>query len=351
MRRALAAIDLGFSYAGRAVLRGANLAVKSGQVTVLVGPSGSGKTTLLWLMAGLLEPAGGRIALADGENLMPVRFPLKGLGMVFQQPGLWEHLTAQEHLELVLRALRLDRGQRRRRIGAVLARMRLEPLRRRRPGRMSGGERQRLAIARAVVIEPQWLLLDEPLAHLDGPARSELLELLREAMAGTRAGVLMSTHDPHEAMRLADQIAILLDGAIAQRGPPREVYSRPVSLPAALTLGPASEVSGQARSGRLLAQDRAILEEIDPMLRGPTRMILRPEDLEFRADPAGPAVVRRCEWTAGVHYLLVEAAGAVVTVRHHESVKPGAAGRLRLLGGARALESPPLPAATSPGIK
>lgn len=350
--------DLQVSYGERPVLRGASAVVVQGRTTVLLGPSGSGKTTLLWVLAGLLAPRGGKRFLADGpdaasaakdgQELPPGRVTPQ-VGMVFQQPGLWDHLSAQDHLELVLSGKGLSRRQRKDRVDAVLTSLALEPLRRRRPGQMSGGERQRLAIARALVIQPRWLLLDEPLAHLDGSAREELLRMLREALAGLvcggaaggegRAGVLMSTHQAEEGLRLADEVIILVEGAVAQSGPPQEVYRNPVSLQSALVLGPASELAGQVRQGCLWHDGQILMENLNGQPPGPARLILRPEDLQFLPAPAGPWRAERCEWCAGACRLIVSsAAGQIrrgehlagqVTVRHCGPVSLGQTGRLR----------------------
>jgi ABC-type multidrug transport system ATPase subunit len=266
------------------VLKDVSLTLERGRVCALVGPSGAGKTTLLWVMAGLWETDGGRVTRGPGR-----------LGMVFQQPGLWDHLTVEQHLKLV----GADRGQRER----AMERMRLTDLRRRRPGRMSGGERQRLSIARALAVEPAWLLLDEPMAHLDGPARSALFDLLRDALAGSNAGVLLATHHAVEAMRLADETAVLIDGRLVQHGPTEEVYRQPVDLAAACATGMASEVDGR---------------------------IARPEQLIFTADPAGNAVVRRCEFAGSCYLLRVETGCADATVRCQRAVAPGTTGRLKL---------------------
>jgi len=339
----LAGIDLTFGYGGRDVLRGATAAARAGRVTAVVGPSGSGKTTLLWLMAGLLVPKSGRVVLAESPDAAqasgkPVDFGRLRLGMVFQSSALWEHLTAEEHLRLVLAGKGLGRGERRRRTEEALARLNLAALRRRRPGELSGGERRRLAVARAVAADPEWLLLDEPLVHLDGPAREELFALLRGLLADTRAaqpagrqaGVLLATHDAAEAMRLADEIVVLLDGAVAQAGPPEEVYRRPASLVVARMLGPAGELAGEAAAGVLSCGGRPALEGLPPEDAGPRRIILRPEDVRFQADGAGPASVRRCEFQGDTYLLMVECCGSDVLVRHPHAVAPGATGRLAL---------------------
>ena len=306
MTQTLAGLDLVFGYAGRDVLRGVTVSVRAGRITAVIGPSGSGKTTLLWILAGLLPPQSGRVVLCDVFDEAPTKgrpADFAGLrrGMVFQGSALWEHLTAEEHLWLVL-------------AGKGLAR----------------GERRRLAIARALAADPQWLFLDEPLVHLDGPTRDELFELLRHTLADTRAGVIMATHHAAEAMRLADEIVVLADGAVAQGGPPQEVYRRPASLEVARMLGPASELAGDAAGGRLLRGGRTVLENLPPDLAGPQRFIVRPEDVEFIAASAGPAAVRRAEFDGGGYLLTVDAAGIQVVVRHGERLAPGATGRLRL---------------------
>jgi len=298
MSNALTCLDVGFAYGGRSVLRGVRMAAAAGRVTVLVGPSGTGKTTLLWILAGLLRPTTGRVVLAADAASPDAAPPFESgrarIGMVFQTPALWDHLTVRRHLDLVLAGSNLGQAERRRRVDRLLDQMGLASLADRRPGRMSGGERQRLAIARALVGGPEWLLLDEPLAHLDGPTRADVFDLLRGALAETRAGVVLATHNTDEAVRLADDVVVLLDGSVAQVGQTEQVYRRPVSLAAARALGPASEISGEARGGVLTRDGTAVLEGLAPERSGPQRLILRPEDLEFRPDPAGAARVARC---------------------------------------------------------
>ena len=336
MTQSLVGLGLEFAYAGRDVVRGATVAVAPGRVTALVGPSGSGKSTLLWLLAGLLEPKAGRIVLAESVEAAaakgePVDFARARLGMVFQSSALWEHLTVEEHLGLVLAGKGFDREDRRRRTNETLARLRLEALRRRRPGQLSGGEARRLAIARAIVADPEWLLLDEPLVHLDGPTRAELFATLRDILAPARAGVLMATHDAHEAMRLAGEIVVLSDGAVAQRGPPDEVYRRPVNLGVAQMLGPVSELSGEARGGVLSRGGRVVLENLPAEMAGPQRLLLRPEDVAFRPAAGGAVTVRRCEFDGAAFLVTLDAAGEEVTARHSEKIAAGEAGCLRLL--------------------
>ena len=266
------------------ILKDVNLSVQTGQVCALLGPSGCGKTTLLWLLAGLWEPSSGRIKRDGGK-----------LGMVFQQPGLWDHLTVEQHLKLV----GADRTQRKR----VLKQMNLANLRKRRPGKMSGGERQRLSIARALVIEPTWLLLDEPMAHLDGPTRQDLFGLLRDALKDTNAGVLIATHHAGEALRLADQTAVLADGQIAQHGPAAEVYRQPANAAVAEATGLASTFQGK---------------------------IVRPEQLSFTPCGDADATIQRCEFIGPAYLLEVEVADASVTIWSEQPQTPGTRGAVSI---------------------
>ena len=172
--------------------------------------------------------------------------------------------------------------------------------------------------------------LDEPLVHLDGPTRAEVFELLRETLTGVHAGVLMATHDAAEAMRLADEIVVLTDGAVAQQGTPEAVYRRPVSLEVARLLGPAGELAGNAAGGVLTSGGRAVLKDVPASLRGPQRLILRPEDVAFRAAPDGTATVRRCDFDGRDFLLTIDAGGTDIFIRHAEKIAAGTAGWLHL---------------------
>ena len=344
MTECLIGRGLTFDYGAEPALDGADVTVRPGRATALVGASGSGKSTLLWLMAGLLRPTRGRVAVlseADAQTLeagaaadssQGAQFPsaVGRMGMVFQNGGLWDHLCVEDHLAVVLSPLGLTRAERRRRIGQALDRMGLVDLRRRRPGELSGGQGQRLALARAVVVEPRWLLLDEPLAHLDGPARAELLDLLRDVLCQTQAGALLATHHAGEALGLADEVVVLADGRVVQSGPPETVYRRPVSLVAARTLGPASQLEGQAANGQLIGAGQTILDGLALGTAGPTQIIVRPQDVEFCVDSDGPARVVTNELVGCAYQVTVTVAGRRVIVHHAFRLAAATSGRLRL---------------------
>jgi molybdate transport system ATP-binding protein len=212
----------------------ADLAVGTGELVVLLGPNGAGKTTLLRALAGLVTLEDGRVVLdgqvlddvATGQHVPTERRPV---GFVFQDYLLFPHLSALENVAFGLRARGLGRAEARRRAGAWLERVGLAAHAGSRPRALSGGQAQRVALARAMVGEPRLLLLDEPLAALDAATRTELRRDLRRHLAAFDGTRLLVTHDPLEALALADRLVVLEGGRVTQTGSPAEVSGRPRS--------------------------------------------------------------------------------------------------------------------------
>jgi iron(III) transport system ATP-binding protein len=204
------------------VIDDVSLSISEGEVVALVGPSGSGKSTVVRLLLGLSLPERGvvriRGELASAPGKLHVPPEARDVAVVFQDLALWPHLTVAGNLRFVLRSQRQARGEEDDRIHAMLAQVGLGGFEKRYPGGLSGGEQQRLAIARALVLSPAAVLLDEPLANLDVVMKRELVALLRDLFARHRATVLHVTHDPEEAADLASSVAILEDGRVTYRG-------------------------------------------------------------------------------------------------------------------------------------
>ena len=206
--------------AGVRLLGPLDLELADGAYAVVCGPSGSGKTTLLRALAGLARPSAGvlslfgRVVHEGARERVPPQ--ARAVGMVFQGGALWPHLSARRTLEFVLARRGVARAERRARASELLAEVELAGFEERLPGTLSGGEAQRLALARALAMQPRLLLLDEPLGPLDRPLRAELVARLRALRAGLGLTVLHVTHDPDEAAGLADVRVDLLAGRRAE---------------------------------------------------------------------------------------------------------------------------------------
>jgi ABC-type sulfate/molybdate transport systems ATPase subunit len=244
---AVECVDVVQRFGTQTVLDRVNWSLPPGVLAGLLGPSGGGKTSLLRILAGLDECRSGRVrfAAAGASNGSAVTAVSKNssprIGMVFQNLALWPHMTARRHIECLL-APNL-RDQRRRRAEALLEEVQF-PLsaRDRRPDELSGGEAQRLALARALANEPELLLLDEPLAQLDMPQRGEMLALIQELARARGTTVIYVTHSWPEVLEICDEVAVLIGGRIEQSGAMDDVYRRPASAAVARLTGPVCEI-------------------------------------------------------------------------------------------------------------
>lgn len=223
-------------YGPRRVLKDLTLEVPASTLTVLLGPSGCGKTTVLNVVAGLLPVTSGQVWL-DQEPLTDVRAERRGIGVVFQKPSLFPHMTVADNVAFGLEMRGIAPAKRRAAADEALRLVQLDGFADRRPTALSGGQEQRVALARALVTEPRLLLLDEPLSALDEGLRGEIRALLRSLQRRLGITTLFITHDQREAVDIADQVAVMLGGTIAQAGPPRLFYTEPATEPVARFFG------------------------------------------------------------------------------------------------------------------
>jgi putative spermidine/putrescine transport system ATP-binding protein len=267
---------------GRALaVAGVTLEVAKGECIALLGPSGCGKTTTLRLVAGFLAPDSGRILLA-GRDITRDPPNRRNIGMVFQAYALFPHLSAAGNVGFGLEMRGVPRAEAARRVADALDMVGLSAMAERYPSQLSGGQQQRVALARALVIEPDLLLLDEPLSNLDAGLRAEMraeIAALRRRLGIT---TLFVTHDQHEAMALADRIAVMSAGRVVELGPPQRLSDAPAQVFTAGFLGERNVIAGRAEAGAFRAEG---LPPVAGAPAGATHLVLRAARLSLGALP------------------------------------------------------------------
>jgi iron(III) transport system ATP-binding protein len=244
--------ELTLRYGPVPALSGVSLDVRRGEIACLLGPSGSGKSSLLRLIAGIEHPSAGRITIDGVEVAGPQTFvepERRQVGMVFQDYALFPHMTVAANVAFGLRGR--SRADTARAVSAMLDRVDLLRHAGSYPHMLSGGERQRVALARALAPAPRLLLMDEPFSSLDGRLRDQVRRDTVALLRDTATTTVMVTHDPREAVRIADRIALLRAGRLVQHGSAEELYARPATRFAAAFFSDVNELRGVCRNGRI----------------------------------------------------------------------------------------------------
>ena len=265
-----------------------NLEVKTGELVTILGPSGCGKTTTLRMIAGFEYPTSGSILIGD-KDVAKIPPNKRGLSMVFQSYALFPHLTIYENVAYGLRVQKLPAREIRERTERALDLMQLTTMAKRYPSQVSGGQQQRIALARAIVIEPSVLLFDEPLSNLDAKLREYMRDELRKLQKRLGITSLYVTHDQGEAMAISDRVVIMKEGRIQQVGTPREIYAFPQSRFVADFMGKANflevEVLGtDGESARIDIGGKTFIVPRAGRVRpnsGSALLVVRPEALRL----------------------------------------------------------------------
>ncbi len=306
----------GASPADPLVLVDISFTVPAGSLTTILGPSGCGKTTTLRMIAGLESPSAGRI-LIHGEDVTTLGPAERNVSLVFQSYALFPHMSVIENVSYGLRMSGLDTDAVRSKARSMLDTVGLRGLDARMPSELSGGQQQRVALARALALEPAVLLFDEPLSNLDARLRRSMRDEIRALQRRLNLTVAYVTHDQSEALAVSDQIILMDQGTIAQRGTPSELYEHPSSEFVAGFMGEAMLFDGLCDGA-----GHAMLGPLDigtatSIPRGPVKIAVRPE--AWRVGPAVdsglPArVLKRTYLGSVIEYTLASALGDIYAV-------------------------------------
>ncbi len=335
-------------------VRGVDIEVQSGHFYTLLGPSGCGKTTTLRCVAGLEMPDRGRITVGNDAVFDAARSIAKpsferNIGMVFQSYAIWPHMSVFDNVAFPLKQLqpRPSRKEMRDRVTRALALVHLDGLEDRPSPYLSGGQQQRLALARALVREPEVLLLDEPLSNLDAKLREEMRTELRDLVTSLGVTTLFVTHEQIEALTMSDRIGVMHDGVIAQQGTPGTIYDSPDNAFVADFIGKTNFIDGKVVATDENDSSELPVETPFGVLRvrggaglavgASARIAIRPENVAFAEDAADTAnvvtgTIQHKAFLGNMSYCSVVVADRTLQIQTH----PGAVGdvgedvRLRL---------------------
>jgi ABC-type Fe3+/spermidine/putrescine transport system ATPase subunit len=291
-----------------------NIAVERGEILSILGPSGCGKTTTLRMIAGLEVPTSGAI-LANNRDITKLPARSRNIGMVFQNYALFPHLDVYENIAFGLKTRRLERASIAAKVRKALSSVRMDGFERRPVHQLSGGQQQRIALARALAIEPELLLLDEPLSNLDPSLREDLRDQIRNVIKELTVTTVFVTHDQQEAFALADRIAIMEKGVCRQIGYPQDVYNHPANEFVAGFLGRANLIPTE--HGSLFVRP----ENIRVTKRSPNGMMTTDGSLSYQG------TVTRTVFEGAIVTYGIDIGPATITARvFHHGGKPMAPG-------------------------
>ena len=276
-------------YGSKTVLDNLNLEIGKAELVALLGPSGCGKSTTLKILAGLEQANEGSVCI-DGDEISYLPTRRRNMGIVFQAYSLFPHLNAIDNVAYGLKIRGHSKSNRRNRAGELLELVGLSEHAMKFPGQMSGGQQQRVALARALAIEPQLLLLDEPLSALDAKVRTQLRDEIRRIQLSEGMSTLLVTHDQEEALVMADRIGVMNNGVIEQIGTPSQLYHHPRSPFISQFVGVVNRICGEYNAGAvdvLNTRVDVVNSEVEASDGDPLVCLIRPEDLRVTPDSTG----------------------------------------------------------------
>lgn len=331
--------NIGKNFPGVQALKEINIEIESGEFFTLLGPSGCGKTTLLRIVAGFYRQDSGSVYVAE-RKMDGVPAYDRNTGMVFQNYAVFPHMTVFENVAFGLHNRKVGSGEIQERVARILSMARLSGYEKRTPDQLSGGQQQRVGLARAMVIEPQVLLMDEPLSNLDAKLRVEMREEIRDIQRELGTTTVYVTHDQEEALVISDRIAVMNAGVVEQIGTPWEVYKHPATVFAASFVGHMNFVEATARfsdrATELLFNGKRV--QVGPASPVPAQqelqvfLSIRPEDIDIVSDGtvvgenaiAMPCLVSKSTFTGSlIQYSLETDSGLSLVAERHRPEQRG----------------------------
>ena len=270
-------------------IKDVSLNIKEGEFFTLLGPSGCGKTTLLRMIAGFNTIEKGEIRFGDTViNHVPTY--KRNIGMVFQSYAIFPHLTVRQNVAYGLKPRKVPKAEMWARVEKAMKLTQIDQYANRQPQQLSGGQQQRVALSRAIVIEPDLLLMDEPLSNLDAKLRVEMRTAIREIQRELNITTIYVTHDQEEALAVSDRIAVMNVGVVEQVGRPYEIYAHPVNTFVANFIGTSNFLEGETDRGGVKVLGTSHLDcALKKAYTGPVKVSVRPEHIELE-DPAPGAI-------------------------------------------------------------
>ena len=260
-----------------------SLEINSGSLTALLGPSGCGKTTTMKMIAGLLDQTSGDVTF-DGTSILKEKPENRGVVMVFQNHLLFPYMNVQDNIGFGLKMRNVHKDEIFNRVIKMLDLVKLPNMENRMPKELSGGQQQRVALARALIVQPRVLLLDEPLSNLDAHLRFEMRDLIRNLQQSMGITTIFVTHDQEEAVVLADQVALILDGKLKQYAQPDVFYKKPIDVVTAKFFGGQNFIKGTSKNNNFSSNIGKLVLPKD-CLQGNGILTFRPENVQIGKGP------------------------------------------------------------------
>ena len=276
-------------YGNFQAIKDVSLSIREGEFFTLLGPSGCGKTTLLRMIAGFNTIEKGEIRFGDNViNHVPTY--KRNIGMVFQSYAIFPHLTVRQNVAYGLKARKVPKAELVKRVDQAMKLTQIDQYADRQPQQLSGGQQQRVALSRAIVIEPDLLLMDEPLSNLDAKLRVEMRTAIREIQRELNITTIYVTHDQEEALAVSDRIAVMNMGVVEQVGRPYDIYAHPDNAFVANFIGTSNFLEGETTQGGVRVLGANYLPcALNRDYQGPVRVSVRPEHIELE-DPRVGAI-------------------------------------------------------------